>query len=137
MHGWMPLVVLAAACSGRGAELEIHSDVDLERVELFLATQVCADPNKNDEIDPCVEGVGWETAMRRPPGLVLHMADPLVIETALATPRTAVIRLEVSNALSIYVRLVASSLHADCEQRRPRPAGGLQRRRPVPAAVAP
>jgi hypothetical protein len=70
MRGLAPAIAVAlAACSnGVGVALEVTSEVEIDRVEVFVATEQCHD-------DACEDGVGWHGDLERPAGPVYYMID--------------------------------------------------------------
>lgn len=81
---------LVAACSGQGVDLEVTSDVPIDRVELFFANDHCY---KSD--GSLCDGVAWQTAQPRPPGDVYVMkGDEAVVVTQRFDGKRAVMHLE-------------------------------------------
>jgi hypothetical protein len=71
MRRGLVVLGLLASCGGRGADVEVTSDVDIDRVEVFLANDHCYDASEQ----PCMDGVAWAPGMRRPPGDVFVIKD--------------------------------------------------------------
>jgi hypothetical protein len=81
---------LVAACSGQGVDLEITSEVPIDRVELFVANEHCY----NDDGSQC-DGVAWQTEQQRPPGDVYVMkGDENIVVTRRFEGDRAVMHLE-------------------------------------------
>lgn len=91
----MGLVVIAllAACGGQGVDLEVTSEVPLDRVELFLGNDICYDANDRQ----CDQGVAWKTGMARPPGEVFVMKGDENVVVAEQRGSTAVLHLEATD----------------------------------------
>jgi hypothetical protein len=81
---------LMAACSGAGVDLEVTSEVAIDRVELFIANDHCY----KDDGALC-DGVAWQTMQQRPPGDVYVMkGDEDIVQTTRFDGMRAVMHLE-------------------------------------------
>jgi hypothetical protein len=90
MRWGLGVVCLVAACSGQGVDLEITSEVSIDRVELFFANEYCY----NDDGSQC-EGVAWQTEQQRPPGEVYVMkGDENIVATQRFEGDRAVMHIE-------------------------------------------
>jgi hypothetical protein len=86
----MWLACLLAACSGQGVDLEVTSEVPIDRVELFIANDHCY-----KEDGTLCDGVAWETLQPRAPGDVYVMkGDENIVATTRFDGERAVMHLE-------------------------------------------
>jgi hypothetical protein len=93
MRWGLGVTCLVAACSGQGVDLEVTSEVPIDRVELFFANDHCY----KDDGTLC-DGVAWETQQPRPPGDVYVMkGDENVVYTQRFDGERAVMHLEATS----------------------------------------
>jgi hypothetical protein len=91
MQRALAVMSLLAACGGgQGVDLEVTSEVAIDRVELFFATDHCY-----KEDGTLCDSLAWETAMPRVPGEVYVMkGDENIVATSEFKGERAVMHLE-------------------------------------------
>lgn len=90
MQRGLVVMCLVAACGGQGVDLEVTSEVAIDRVELFVANDHCY-----KEDGSLCDGVAWQTLQPRPPGDVYVMkGDENLVATTTFDGARAVMHLE-------------------------------------------